>query len=336
MKKLLLGTALAGSVLLAGSSFAETKVSGYLETTIGTTSSKATGVSGNSTPMDIGYESAIDLTTSSTLKNGLKFEAGISVEDGVQADPFIKLSTGGTTFAVGADVDGVADNVSQEDFTPHIAQSWHDAAIKRFGTLATIAGTNTVHGSNGLYLMHKADTFTVAGVYSPNVASTQAAAAAGTTTRGIPAAVGSGYDLAISGNFGVPGLKVGYGVSEANASQSTGNGDQEGKTYGVQYAIAGFTVGYGNSTNTPVASAIETEIETYGIAYKVSDQLSVGIYSGEVQVDGVVKDESYKSAQIGYDFGGMGITLGYYTVEDMGGVNGADANKMELRTVTKF
>ena len=64
MKKLLLGSALAASVLLAGSSFAETKVSGYLETTINTKENSSTGVAGNSTPSTIGHETSIDLSTS--------------------------------------------------------------------------------------------------------------------------------------------------------------------------------------------------------------------------------------------------------------------------------
>ena len=333
MKKLLLGTALAGSVLLAGSSFAETKVNGYLETTIGMTSNKTASVSENADPMSIGHETTIGLSNSVKLKNGLEFSAGFDVENGASTDQYLKLSAGGTTFAVGNDVDGVADNVSQEDFTPHIAQAWHDAGM----SAGAIAGVNTAHGSNGLYLIHKGAGFQVASVYSPNLAATNAAGASSNTARGADNTAASGYDIAVSGDFGVPGLKLGYGISNAkNAKDSGSTGDQEGTTYGVQYSMANVTVGYGRTKNQPVNSAIETTISSYGIAYKVSDALSIGLYAADVEVDAVAKDESYKSAQIGYDLGGMGITLGYYQAEDVGGVAGTDNDKFEIRTVSKF
>ena len=335
MKKLLLGSALASAVLFAGSSFAETKISGYLETTVGFTSTTTSGTPDNSLPTGIGHEVSIDLSTSKELSNGLKMEAGFGVENGDQTDQYLKLSSGGTYFAIGNDVTGVADNVSQEDFTPHIAQAWHDAGIGG----GNIAGTKTTHGGNGFYLVHKNDNFTIESVYSPDLsASNTTAASANGVGQSSGAAASSGYDLAISGSFGVPGLKVGYGISRAKAGDDSvaANTEQEGDNYGIQYSTNGFTVGYGRTENKPVASTTKTEIKTYGVAYKVSDALSVGVYKGDVSVTGVAKDEEYQSAQVGYDFGGMGITLGYYTAETIGGTSGTDRDKLELRTVTKF
>lgn len=335
MKKLLLGSALASAVLFAGSSFAETKISGYLETTVGFTSTTTTGTPDNSLPTGIGHEVSIDLSTSKELSNGLKMEAGFGVENGDQTDQYLKLSSGGTYFAIGNDVTGVADNVSQEDFTPHIAQAWHDAGIGA----GAIAGTKTTHGGNGFYLVHKNNNFTIESVYSPDLsASNTTAASANGAGQSSGAAASSGYDLAISGSFGVPGLKVGYGISRAKAGDDSvaANTEQEGDNYGIQYSTNGFTVGYGRTENKPVASTTKTEIKTYGVAYKVSDALSVGVYKGDVSVTGVAKDEEYQSAQVGYDFGGMGITLGYYTAETIGGTSGTDRDKLELRTVTKF
>jgi hypothetical protein len=337
MKKLLLGSALASAVLFSGSSFAETKISGYLETTVGFTSTTTSGTPDNSLPTGIGHEVSIDLTTSKELSNGLKMEAGFGIENQAAGgtDQFIRLSSGGTSFAIGNDVDGVADNVSQEDFTPHIAQPWHDAGIGA----GAITGTKTVHGYNGLYLVHKNDNFTIASVYTPDVSNTEATAASANGT-GVSdgTAVKSGYDLAISGSFGVPGLKVGYGISRAKAGDDSvaANNEQEGDNYGIQYSMNGFTVGYGRTENKPATSSTKTEIKTYGVAYKVSDALSVGVYKGDVSVTGVAKDEEYQSAQIGYDFGGMGITVGYYTADTIGGTSGTDREKLELRTVTKF
>jgi hypothetical protein len=335
MKKLLLGSALVGAVFFAGSSFAETKVSGYLETTIGFTSKKTSGTSDNSFPTGIGHETSIDLSTSKQLSNGLTMSAGFGVESGNQTDQYLKLASGGTYFAVGNDVTGVADNVSQEDFTPHIAQAWHDAGIGA----GAITGTKTVHGGNGFYLVHSNDMLKIESVYSPDTSATdQTAASANGTGSGVSGTVTSGYDIAVSGGFGVPGLKVGYGISRAKASDDAvaANTEQEGDNYGIQYSNGPITVGYGNTENKPAASTTKTKITSYGIAYKVNDALSVGYYDGNVEVTGVATDESYKSLQVGYDLGGMGITVGYYTVSDIGGTAGSDREKLEIRTVTNF
>ena len=324
MKKLLLGSALAASVLLAGSSFAETKVSGYLETTINTLETKTAGVAGDSTPSTIGHEASIDIKTSKELDNGLTMSAGFGIENGTQADQYLKLTSGGTTFAIGNDVTGVADNVSYEDFTGSIAQDTHTNG----GATGSLAGVKTNHGGNGLYLIQKMDLATIEAVYSPSTTTntTGASSVAGTS--------GSGYDLAVHGGFGVEGLKIGYGVSEKTSDTSTA-GDIEGKTFGAKYSMSGITAGVGRTTNT-TAAGVDTQITEYGISYQISDQLSVGITDSSVEVDAVALDEELNSIQVGYDFGGMGVTLGYYQAENVGGVAGTDQESFEIRTVTKF
>ena len=323
MKKLLLGSALAASVLLAGSSFAETKVSGYLETTINTKENSSTGVAGDSTPSTIGHETSIDLSTSKKLDNGLTMSAGFGIENGSQADQYLKLTSGGTTFAIGNDVTGVADNVSYEDFSGSIHQDTHS-----IGAIGSLAGVNTIHGGNALYLIQKTDLVTIEAAYAPSVASntTAASSVAGTS--------GSGYDLAVHGGFGIEGLKVGYGISNKQSDSSTA-GDVEGKTFGIKYSMSGITAGVGRTTNTTAAS-VDTEITEYGISYQINDQLSVGFTDTTLEKDAVATDEEFNSFQVGYDFGGMGVTLGYYQAENVGGVSGTDQESFEIRTVTKF
>ena len=329
MKKLLLGSALAASVLLAGSSYAETKVSGYLETSITSTESKTAGVSGVSTPSNIGHETSIDLKTSKELDNGFTMSAGFGMQDGVQADQYLKLSIADTTVAVGADVTGVADNVSLEDFTGHINQSFHDTGIGEI----TGAGSISVHGGTAVYVIQKTDMLTFEGAYAPTRNGTQASAA--TATSQLP---GSGYDLAVHGNLGVEGLKVGYGIVEASQDGTSGLTDDV-QTYGIKYSMGAFTAGYGNTT-TEISGANNTkpskESSSLGVIYQVSDALSLGVYTGLVEVQDQVTDEELMSVQAGYDFGGMGITLGYYEATDVGGVRGTDESLFEVRTVTKF
>jgi hypothetical protein len=337
MKKLMLGTAIAS--LVANIAMAETKVSGYLETTISMNSTKASSTATeDSNPASIGHEASIDLSTSKELDNGMTMSAGFGIESpstssvGRATDQYVKLSSGAVTFAIGNDVTGVTDNVSQEDFTPHIAQSFHDAVI---GT-GSISGVNTAHGGNGIYLIYKTDMATVETVYSPdsNNGDTTAASANG-TREATSTSAASGYDIAVHGSFGVEGLKAGYGLSKITNTLSSQN-DKEGKSYGASYSTGGFTVGAGKSTNTAAGATTDTANTTYGIAYKASDALSVGLYGGKVSDDTVAKDEDYQSIQVGYDLGGMGITLGWYQIENNDGTEGADGEKLEIRTVTKF
>jgi hypothetical protein len=330
MKKLLLGTALASAVLVTGSSFAETKVSGYVETTVGFHSAGTSSTADNSNPTAIGYESSIDIAVSKELDNGLTLSSGFGTEDGSAADAYLTLTSGNTSFSIGSDVSGVADNVSQEDFAPYIAQDIHTTGLSSsFG----ISGIKTTHNSDSFYLKHKSDMATIEASYSPQVNNAMGTASAN-GARPDATAAASGYDLAVYGNMGVEGLKVGYGISKATAADSS-TADQEGKGYGVQYSMNNITVGYGVSKNQAVNETEEKTNTAYGIAYKVNDQLSVGLYQATMEDNSAI-DEEYDSIQVGYDLGGMGITLSYIQAENGGGSAGTDEEKLEIRTVTKF
>lgn len=330
MRKLLLGTALA--TLVAGVASAETKVSGYLETTIGMSNAATTGVSEDSSPMSIGHETSIDLSTSKDLDNGMSMSAGFGIEDGSSTDMYVKLSSGAVTFAVGNDVTGVTDNVSQEDFTPHVAQDFHSANV----TGDAIDGVKTTHGSNALYFIYKSDMATLEANYTPDLQSGNSAGASNNASRPATAAsLASGYDIAVKGNFGVEGLTAGYGISKASATLSS-TVEQEGKAYGAKYNAGAFTVGFGKNVSNAINDTNDVSVLTYGASYNVNDQISVSIASGKVDKDGSASDEEHKTLQVGYDLGGMGITLGYYEVENLNYTAGSDSEKIEIRTVTKF
>ena len=335
MKKLLLSSALAASVLCTGASFAETKVDGSLETTINTRSTTTAGTADNSGATNIGHEAVLKVSTSKDLSNGLKLSAGFALDSSVDAagtgkadgfqNQFVTLTAGKTSFSIGHDVSGVEDNVSHEDFTPHVAQDFHSVS-----TGSALTGVTQAHGKNGIYVKHAADMLTFEGVYSPTQAADNFTAASTNSEVG-----GSAYGLAVKGNLGVEGLTIGYGISEVTADQASGNTKVEGKAYGIKYATAGFTVGYGTNENT-ATTGVKTDSTSYGVSYQVNDQISVAINMGEAEVSNVATDEKLRSLEVGYDFGGMGITAGYYQVENLGGVSGTDADVLEIRTVTKF
>jgi hypothetical protein len=232
---------------------------------------------------------------------------------------------GSTTFAIGNDVSGVIDNVSQEDFAPFVANPFHGE-----GTAGSITGPLTVHGYNGLYLINKQDMFTVEGVYVPN---TNVGATADPSSNGA-AESGSAYDLAIHGNFGIEGLKIGYGVSENSQTGAVNN--RESESFGVKYSMNGITIGGGINENT--SGTTISNNYAYGISYAVNDALSLGYYEGEHDsgVSSNAQNEEYQSIQVGYDFGGLGVTAALYNLDNDGGVAGTDQEMFEVRTVTKF
>ena len=334
MKKLLLSSALAASVLFTGASFAETKISGSLETTINTKSAKTASTADNSLPTNIGHEAVLKISTSKALSNGLNMSAGFALDssDTFASDQFVTLTAGNTSISIGSDVSGVADNVSQEDFTPHVSQDFHSVGI------GNIDGVSTAHGSNGIYVKHSTDMLTFEGVYTPTIAADNETGASTNSE-----ASGSGFDLAVKGNLGVPGLTIGYGISETKADSSalSTSVKLKGTAYGAKYAMGGFTVGYGYTKNEDesfktATVGVDTEHQTYGVAYQINKQLSVSVAMGEADVSNLALDEEYQTVQVGYDFGGMGITAGYYEVENVGGVTGVDQEVFEIRTVTKF
>jgi len=336
MKKLLLSSALAASVLFTGASFAETKISGSLETTINTLSTKTSGTADNSGPTNIGHEAKINIATSKELSNGLAMSSGFTIDSSTTGsdggtshafqNQFIKLTAGKTSFAIGHDVTGVEDNVSHEDFTPHVAQDFHSVS-----TGSSMTGVTQAHGDNGIYLQHVTDMLSFDAVYTPTMAADNVTAASTNTE-----ASGSAYGLAVKGNLGVPGLTIGYGLSEVTADSSSGVIKAEGKTYGAKYAINGFTVGYGTNENTVAITGVKTDTTSYGVSYQINKQISVAVNLGEFESSAIANDEELRSFEVGYDFGGMGITAGYYQLENLGGTSGSDNEVFEIRTVTKF
>ena len=328
MKKLLIGTSLASAMLVAASAYAEVKVGGSLETTINTRETQTSGTTGDSSPSTIGHETDIKFSTSKELDNGMSLKAGFDINNSTAEDQYVTLSSGATSFSVGNDVSGVADNVSQEDFTPHVAQDFHSA-----GTGGAIQGVNTAHGNNGFFVKHKGDMATVEAVYSPTAQADKSTGASAIATNST--GVGSGYDVAIHGSFGIEGLKAGYGMSKAQSVTATEN-DQEGKAYGAKYSTGALSIGAGKNISQDVNTAVEETVTTYGVAYNVNDQISVSASFGTYEKDGVTNDEEYQSVQVGYDLGGMVITAGLYQVENVGGTSGSDNENLEIRTVTKF
>ena len=82
----------------------------------------------------------------------------------------------------------------------------------------------------------------------------------------------------------VDGLTIGFGTS-SEESDATANSDPKGTTIGFQYKIGSFAIGYQEIENI-IDSASSTEdsveIQEGGVAYKVNDALTIGVYAANM------------------------------------------------------
>ena len=108
MKKMMISTALATS-LIAGVASADTSVSAYIETTLGsgeTPSTSAQDQQGTS----IGYEHGVGFSGSKDLDNGMTLKTYFSIEDGDAADDKgITFVAGNTEILVESDINNIDD-----------------------------------------------------------------------------------------------------------------------------------------------------------------------------------------------------------------------------------
>ena len=74
--KLLLSSALIGSLVIAGSALAETKITGSMDISLGSRSSDETIKSSSG----FGSETQLNISNSGELNNGMKYAAGFSME----------------------------------------------------------------------------------------------------------------------------------------------------------------------------------------------------------------------------------------------------------------
>lgn len=332
MKKLLTTTALIGLVASSVSSYAETKVTGSIEQTynansVGGTDAK-TGSDG------LGQETNLKISSSKELDNGMKLSGGFNSEDGAIDSSSIVLSSGAVSFGVGADFgQHIHSNIN-----PRVDDNPFDA-IKLKGT----DGMNVyqVHDKQHVGLAFKTDMGSVALNYAPG--NTSITASDGSTVS----AGGSGTEISFKGNLGVDGLTVLLGQetisADTNGQVTAATAEEVEKVAGFKYGQGAWAVGYTHRTfDDGTTSAIENSIDTVtaiSATYAISDSLSIGYenLTGEFE-SSALKDEESDAITVGYNLGGLGVSVMYVESDNIAGGSTAQDTQEELqiRTVYKF
>jgi hypothetical protein len=352
--KLLLTSALAGSLMFNGISLAQTTVSGNLDISFKSVSSDGTKTN-TSSERYFGKESQINVANKGKLSNGLDYAAGFSLEfDGNDnnlggttgqnthnENVFIDFISGNTTFTVGA------DHIQNSDRTlgTLIGEDAEDFADGIAGTTAGISISSVGSDPAATYgagIMQKTAVGTLSAWYTPKAGGANAGVNSNDISAPIATDAGKGaYELGFVGDLGVKGLSTHLFYNKQNKFQaSAATQDQKGMNIGASYNAGAITGGINRKKVDNSTANMETKQMEYSIAYAATKELSVGLnYSvAERNVTATPQDEKVKSIAVGYNMGPVVLVAQYGQVENQGGLAAttSDGDVLYLQLSTKF
>jgi len=330
MKKLLLTSALAGSLLVSVSASAEMKIKGYVETTFGSGETPATSSQVNQ-GTTIGYETGVTFSGTKELDNGMSMSTKATLEDSAFQNQSMSFASGGTTAFIGQDYHGLDDKQT----VPVVANTIEDGN-KGLG-VSYNNNPATIHSMNGVGLKNKSDMGTIAVMYVPKTSSEKAK----DSNPGGQDKTGSGTSFGFQGSLGIEGLSTNIFHT---ALTKVGNSAEEMEMtgFGVKYTMGSISVGaqqteVEDATLAEVFSAgTDSKYTSYGATLAATDNLSVGIQYGETELTGAAQDEEVLSATIGYNLGGQVVSIQYTEVENADTVADTDGEAIEIRIKSAF
>lgn len=371
--KLLLSSALVGSLAITGVASAQTTITGSLDLSYKTISN--TGSITKQTDAGFGRESQINIANKGKLSNGMDYAAGFSLEfDGKSAGKtpaddaaiqaniqrasreniFIDVINGGTTLSVGMDHLNNMSFSSAPRVAQHAGTTVASAQLNPVDTdvaaSASTGGTayqfypgaTSLGASNymGIGIQQVTPFGTITGQYFPKASAQQAANDGVART-----AVKDAYELHYRGDLGVKGLSanIGYNVVNHATASATQSEKQKGVAYGLGYNFGQFAVGaQRNKTDngtTTTASKIDTKSTELGATFAATKDISLGIT--HVKTEGTyyhtaTADEKIVSGTIGYNLGAVTLSATYAEVKDARAISGNDSEIVLVRAGTRF
>ena len=351
MKKLLSTTAIAG-LLISGSAFAQTSITGEMRINYkGVSQDIATGTTPAS-GRGFGTEQQINFANKGKLNvGGLDYAAGFSIEnDGAQIgtlfneNMYIDISnTSGTTLSFSQDHIQRSDSDRSAavifGFSPNELSS--GGATTLFDQTAGV-GTGA---SQSVAILQKVGTF---GTVSYNYAPTTTNQVTTTTTSGVGSSESftetdeeSSYEVGFTGSLGVAGLDVAAFKSKQKAMLNGATHaavKPESDHFGIRYTTGAFSVGVAqkkyNQDSTSIK--IENKEKHYGIAYAVDKNLSLGIVHATAERTNLAADQKTSGIQLGYNLGPVALVTSVAKSDDVGGTQGADNKVFMTRLIGAF
>jgi len=335
MKKLLATTALAG-VVLGGSAFAQTTVTGELR--LGYKAMSA-GVAQTSS-RGFGTEQQINVQTKGKTNIGWDYAAGFSLEnDGEQTGTLYNENVymdftnpgSGTTITIGR------DHIQRSDSARNASVFFGYDASDVVEGIYTGTTTQLIQASPGAaigqsYGIGIVQDVAKLGKVSYNfVPTTSAAGDSEMTPRDSST---GGYEVGFTGNLGVAGLST-YAFKQATSSPITGASGQNTekakvKNFGISYNVGQISAGYERTVHNGKSTSLVKEITEngYGVAYAITKDLSIQANLTKAKQDAAAAEAEVKSIQLGYNLGPVALVIGYGEGENVNGATAA-ANQVD-------
>jgi hypothetical protein len=332
MKKLLATTALAG-VVLSGSAFAQTTITGelrlgYKAQSHGTAQDSSRG---------FGTEQQINVQTKGKTNIGWDYAAGFSLEnDGEQTGTLYNENvymdftnaSSGTTITIGR------DHIQRSDSARNAAVFFGYDGSDVIEGIYSSTDSQLIQASPGAnvgasYGIGIVQDVAKIGKVSYNYVPTTSAPA---TSEETPRANAPGaYEVGFVGNLGVTGLNT-YIFKAKASSQTPGTTyTPETKNLGINYTVGQISAGYERTVhkgrNTTLAGSEVTE-NGYGVAYAITKDLSIQGHLNKAKRETSAAEAEVKSIQLGYNLGPVALVVGYGEGENLNGSTGA-ANQLD-------
>jgi outer membrane protein OmpU len=303
-------TALAGS-LVATSVFAgELTATGSASMSV----SNITGTGDTSTGKDFGMGNSVYLAGSSELDNGMtvsmSFELDSGVDTGTGTGPFDNHSVSVASDTLGTlKLSGHGGSSAQSAMDTTAAGDIWNQTLGITGPTAAAAGNDSLYYT----LPEMMDGLALTASMSPGRAAQE---------------THTSFGLVYTG---VEGLTVKYGQGDSGAPGA----ETESTTMMASYAIGSITVSASNTEADTVGSA-NREVDSYQIAYTVSDDISVTYGSETFDTVDQATDEEVEAFGVSYTTGGMTITANSYEAKGAGNSSTAKSDKWSLGLAFAF
>ena len=303
-------TALAGS-LVATSAFAGS-LSATGSASIGV--SNITGSADASTGKDWSMGNSVILSGSGELDNGMtvsmSFELDSGVDTGSGTGPFDNHSVTVSSDAMGTLVfAGHGGSSAQSAMDTTAAGDIWDQTLGITGITAAASGDDSLYYT----LPEVMEGLAISASMSPGRAAQETH-----TSYGL---VYTGYD----------GLTLKYGTGDSG----TPTAEIESTTMMASYALGSFTVAV-SQTEADKTGAANRQVDSFQIAYTVSDDLSVTYGNETFDKTGDSTDEEVEAIGVSYTSGGMTISANQYEAKGAGNTAGAKTDKWSLSASFAF
>jgi hypothetical protein len=348
--KLMLTTALVGSLVASSSVLAQTTISGALALQYSGVSASGDSTNKNS-HRGMGREAQLNVQNKGkTNIAGVDYAAGFALEfDGnsnavsgtetstiSNENTFIDLIIGTTTLTMG--VDHVQN--SHNNVAPTATENMADQLDAQLGVAYTNAVGANPKESMGVGIVQGTPFGSFSYYYVPNNADTGSRDSRVTKDKSNRE---SAYEIGFRGDLGVKGLtvKAFKNAEKDHNNLSTSVQQIQGTSFGIGYALPnGIRVGADQQKTQKVATALaEFKTTQYGIAYAATKDLSLSINRSKTDDSSTTSnaDEKWMQYAVGYNLGPIAAGLSYVKITDVGALtSGGDGELMKIMLSTAF